>query len=42
LSPVEGLAIPINDLQNNPITQDKDENFRDATTPDIGAFEYQY
>ena len=42
LSPVEERGIPINDLQNNPITQDKDENMRDATTPDIGAFEYQY
>lgn len=42
LSPVEERAIPINDLQSNPITQDKDENMRDATTPDIGAFEYQY
>lgn len=42
LSPVEARAIPINDLQNNPITQDKDENMRDATTPDIGAFEYQH
>jgi len=42
LSPVEERGIPINDLQNNPITQDKDENMRDAMTPDIGAFEYQY
>lgn len=42
LSPIEGLAVPINDLQNNPITLDKDENMRDAVTPDIGAFEYQY
>lgn len=42
LSPLEERAIPISDLQNSPINQDKDENTRDAMTPDIGAYEYQY
>ncbi len=42
LSPAEGKAIPIQDLNSMPITLDKIENMRDATNPDIGAFEYQY
>jgi hypothetical protein len=42
LSPVEEKAFLINNNANNPITIDKDENTRDAVTPDIGAYEYQY
>jgi hypothetical protein len=42
LSPVEEKAFFINDNLNNPITIDKNENVRDAITPDIGAYEYQY
>jgi hypothetical protein len=42
LSPAENKAIPIQDLNSTPITLDKIENMRDATNPDIGAFEYQY
>lgn len=42
LSPAENKAIPIQDLNSTPITIDKIANMRDATNPDIGAFEYQY
>lgn len=42
LSPVEEMAFIINDNAGNPITIDKDENTRDLTMPDIGAYEYQY
>lgn len=41
LSPVEMKGFFINDNLGNPITIDKDENMRDAVTPDIGAYEYQ-
>ena len=37
LSVAEGLATPL-----SAITTDLDENVRDATTPDVGCYEYQY
>ncbi len=42
LSAVEERGFPILDDANNPITLDKAQNLRDATKPDIGAYEYQY